>query len=109
MKSDVLSNQLGDELGIRIDPTRLTKYEAKGVIRSPRKLGKYKDYTDNDYDRIKKTILLSEFGVHLDDIRRYLMGLQTEELEGVFKDRIRRFEKLIAVGKEVWHVDSTAT
>ncbi len=104
MKSDVLSNQLSDELGIRIVPTRLTKYEAKGVIRTPRKLGKYKDYTANDYDRIKKTVLLSELGIHLDDIRRYLMGLQAPELEEVFKDKIRKMEKLVIVGKQVFNV-----
>jgi DNA-binding transcriptional MerR regulator len=104
LKSDVLSNQLSVELGIRIDPTRLTKYESKGVIRTPRKLGKYKDYTPNDYDRIKKTVLLSELGIHLDDIRRYLMGLQTPELEEVFKDKIRKMEKLVVVGKQVFNV-----
>ena len=104
MKSDVLSNQLSNELGIMVDPTRLSKYEARGVIRTPRKLGKYKDYTENDYDRIKKTVLLSEFGIHLDDVRRYLMGLQAPELEEVFKDRIRKLERLVDVGKQVFNV-----
>ena len=107
MKSDVLCNQLSNELGIMVDPTRLSKYEARGIIRTPRKLGKYKDYSDNDYDRIKKTVLLSEFGVHLDDVRRYLMGVQTPELEEVFKDRIRKLDKLVQLGRAVWNITPT--
>ena len=104
MKTSVLANQLSTELGIMVDPSRLSAYEGRGVIRTPRKLGKYKDYSENDYERIKKTVLLSEFGVHLDDIRRYLMGLQTPELEEVFKDRIRKLDRLVDVGKQVFNV-----
>jgi len=104
VKTDVLANQLSNELGIMIDLTRISKYEARGIVRTPRKLGRYKDYSLNDYDRMKKTILLSELGIPLDDVRRYLMGIQTQELEDVFRDRIRKLEKLIQVGRQVWNV-----
>jgi DNA-binding transcriptional MerR regulator len=102
VKSNVLTNKLSEELGIRVDPMRICQYEARGIIRSPRKLGLYKDYTGHDYERIKKTILLAELGIGLDDIRRYLMGVQTNEMEDVFKNRISRLSHLLEVAKHEW-------
>ena len=104
MKSSMLADKLGIELGLRIDPTRLTKYEARGITRCPRKLGVYKDYTDHDYERIKKTIILAELGVPLDEVRRYLMGIQGPELEESFKERVRRQERLVCVAKTLWNI-----
>lgn len=104
MKTEVLAQKLSEDLGIMIDTTRLAKYEARGVTRTPRKLGKYKDYTDNDFEKLRKVVLLSEFGVHLDDVRRYLMGMNSEELEAQFTSRIRKLEQLIKVAKRVWSI-----
>lgn len=102
MKTEVIAQKLSTVLGITIETTRLSKYEARGVTRTPRKIGKYKDYTDNDFEKLKKVILLSEFGVHLDDVRRYLMGMNTEELEAQFRDRIAKLSQLVEVGKSMW-------
>jgi DNA-binding transcriptional MerR regulator len=104
MKGSRLAEQLSNELGIIIEPSRISKYEDRGILTTPKRVGKYKNYTDQDYDKVKKIVVLSEFGIHLDDVRRYLLGMGKEELEHEFRDRIEKLEKIITVAKGIWSI-----
>ena len=104
MRGHKLAELLAQELGIYVEPSRLNQYERRGVLSAPRRVGKYKNYTATDYDKVKKTVILSTLGVHLDDVRRYILGIGKEELEVEFRERMAKLSKVLAIAQDIWSV-----
>jgi hypothetical protein len=97
MKTNMLLDRLSDELGITVRPLRIIKYHRKGIIPTPNKVGRIKDYTQEEYETIKRTIILGELGVY-----EYACEDTPEELKYRIKRRIVELEKLIKIAKQYW-------
>lgn len=98
--SDVIK-KLSVELGKPISFSRLYRYEERGIVPPPMrdKEGR-KVYSQACYDRLLKTIVLSELGFFTAHIRAYNLG-NSPELTTAVKDRVDELITIIGKAKTI--------
>jgi DNA-binding transcriptional MerR regulator len=99
MRVSQVAEKLTMELGMFVNLSRIDKYEVRGTIATPRVVGKFKEYTDTDVDRLRKVVVLSELGVPLMDIRKLILGIDVESIVASVKQRIVEIKKLVAIAE----------
>lgn len=71
-------NEAGELLGI--SKANIRFYEKQGLLTPGRSENRYRDYSDDDIDRLRQIIILRKLGVSVQDIGRLLSGdLQLQE------------------------------
>ena len=101
MTATELVTKMSQELGKTVTLGRLYRYEERGIIPPPMrdKEGK-KLYSQGCYDRVLKTVILSELGFHTNIIRAYNLGNSPEIGEAV-KKRVKELACIALRGKTV--------
>lgn len=76
---------------LEIPKATVRYYEDEGLVSPSRAGNGYRDYSDEDIDRIKSIIVLRKIGVSIPDIRSLFDG--TAELDDVLRDTMSRLEQ----------------
>lgn len=82
MRLKKVAEQLSNELRIHLTLSRLLRYSERGILPRPTYDDKQiRDYSLQDVDRLRATIVLAELGVPLPDVRLFHQDPQSNRLD----------------------------
>lgn len=107
MRMKEVADTLTKELGVYLNMSRLFRYEEREIIPGPElDEGKVRTYSPTNINEIRTTVILSELGVPLRDVKEYLQRPNTPLAERLLV-RVNTVDGLVKKARELLKKEKT--
>lgn len=104
MRVTDVAEHLTKTLGVYVSPNRITMLEKRGIIEIPKLVDGIREYSAKDIERLRHTVLFTELGVPLKDVRLHFMKLPNDVFVKAGA-RIHELKRIIAIATKEFRLD----